>query len=138
MALKVEYSETTWNEFFQPTFAVYPHLESQLKAEFLTYKSSGAPSNLLGRDAPFDFPSFAVESNVQHIHVNLHFQLTWNSRQENYNRTSDHYLVYTEHMWESGRFLLIGLITPAHERMPAKDTRLLKYFSDVAEDFHAS
>ncbi len=60
------------------------------------------------------------------------------ARQENYNRTSDHYLIYTEHMWDSGRFLLMGLITPAHERMPARDTRLLSYFSEVAEDFHAS
>ncbi|HBY9743198.1 TPA: hypothetical protein MJA57_26540 [Klebsiella pneumoniae] len=56
----------------------------------------------------------------------------------NYNRTSDHYLIYTEHMWDSSRFLLMGLITPAHERMPASDTRLLSYFSEVAEDFHAS
>ncbi|WP_139811065.1 type II toxin-antitoxin system YafO family toxin [Pantoea cypripedii] len=99
---------------------------------------NGAPSDLPGRDAPFDFPPFAVDANVQYIHVNLPFQLTWNARQENYNRTSDHYLVYTGHMWESGRFLLMGLITPAHERMSARDTRLLRYFSDVAEDFHAS
>jgi hypothetical protein len=63
---------------------------------------------------------------------------SWSARQENYNRTSDHYLIYTEHMWDSGRFLLMGLITPAHERMPARDTRLLSYFSEVAEDFHAS
>ncbi|MFZ5325449.1 hypothetical protein ACOY6L_19475 [Enterobacter roggenkampii] len=46
--------------------------------------------------------------------------------------------MYTEHMWDSGRFLLMGLITSAHERMPARDTRLLSYFSEVAEDFHAS
>jgi len=138
MALTAEYSQITWDEFFQPTFAVYPDLEEQFKAEFITYKSTGAPSNMLGRDAPFDFPPFAVNANVQHIHVNLHYRLTWNARQENYNRTSDHYLVYTEHMWDSGRFLLMGLITPAHARMPARDTRLLKYFSDVAEGFHAS
>ncbi|OWC89520.1 type II toxin-antitoxin system YafO family toxin, partial [Escherichia coli] len=104
MALTAEYSQVTWDDFFQPTFVVYPDLESQLKSEFITYKSTGAPSNLLGRDAPFDFPPFAVDANVQHIHVNLHFQLTWNARQENYNRTSNHYLVYTEHMWDSGRF----------------------------------
>ncbi|KLP69156.1 hypothetical protein ABF82_00230 [Enterobacter hormaechei subsp. steigerwaltii] len=41
-------------------------------------------------------------------------------------------------MWDNGRFLLMGLITPAHERMPARDTRLLSYFSEVAESFHAS
>lgn len=76
MALTAEYSHVTWDSFFQPTFAVYPELESQLQAEFITYKSTGAPSNLLGRDAPFDFPPFAVDANVQHIHVNLHFQLT--------------------------------------------------------------
>ena len=138
MALTAEYSHVTWDSFFQPTFAVYPELESQLQAEFITYKSTGAPSNLLGRDAPFDFPPFAVDANVQHIHVNLHFQLTWSARQENYNRTSDHYLIYTEHMWDSGRFLLMGLITPAQERMPARDTRLLSYFSEVAEYFNAS
>lgn len=56
----------------------------------------------------------------------------------NYNRTSDHYLIYTEHMWDSVRFVLIGLMTSAHERMPVRDTRLLSYFSEVAEDFHAS
>lgn len=138
MALTAEYSQVTWGEFFQPTFALYPNLQDQLKNEFIIYKSAASPSDLLGRDAPFDFPPFAVEANVQHIHVNLHYQLTWNARQENYNRTSDHYLVYTEHMWESGRFLLMGLITPAHERMPSRDTRLLKYFADVAESFHAS
>ncbi|ASQ79604.1 hypothetical protein B1023_24300 (plasmid) [Enterobacter hormaechei] len=104
----------------------------------MTYKTTGAPSDLLGRDAPFDFPPFAVDANVRHIHVNLNFQLTWSARQENYNRTSDHYLIYTEHMWDNGRFLLMGLITPAHERMPARDTRLLSYFSEVAESFHAS
>lgn len=76
MALTAEYSHVTWDTFFQPTFAVYPELESQLQAEFITYKSTGAPSNLLGRDAPFDYPPFAVDANVQHIHVNLHFQLT--------------------------------------------------------------
>ncbi|EPV2475544.1 TPA: type II toxin-antitoxin system YafO family toxin [Enterobacter hormaechei] len=57
---------------------------------------------------------------------------------ENYNRTSDHYLIYTEHMWDSGRFLVTGLITPAHERMPARDTRLLSNFSEVAGNFQAS
>ncbi|MDU1756258.1 MAG: hypothetical protein E6816_16700, partial [Citrobacter sp.] len=31
-----------------------------------------------------------------------------------------------------------GATSPAHERMPARDTRLLSYFSEVAEDFHAS
>ncbi|WP_130835415.1 type II toxin-antitoxin system YafO family toxin [[Erwinia] mediterraneensis] len=39
-----------------------------------------------------------MDANVQHIHVNLHCQLTWNARQENDKRTSDHYLVYIEHM----------------------------------------
>ena len=62
MALTVEYSRVTWDEFFQPTFAVYPDLKNQLKNEFLVYKSTGSPSNLLGRDAPFDFPPFAVDA----------------------------------------------------------------------------
>ncbi|HAO3265440.1 TPA: hypothetical protein IHN98_004877, partial [Escherichia coli] len=84
MALTAEYSQDTWVYFFQPTFVVYPDLESQLKTEFITYKSTSKPSNLLGRDAPFDFPPFAVDANVQHIHVNLHYQLTWTARQENY------------------------------------------------------
>jgi hypothetical protein len=110
----------------------------------VSYRQSSSRINQLAhrqiswKGRPFDFPPFAVDANVQHIHVNLHFQLTWSARQENYNRTSDHYLIYTEHMWDSGRFLLMGLITPAHERMPARDTRLLSYFSEVAEDFHAS
>lgn len=138
MALTAEYSKVTWSEFFQPTFNAVPHLAIQLKAEFLTYKSTGAPSDLLGRDAPFDFPPFAVEANVQHIHVNLHFQLSWNARQQNYKRTSNHYLIYTEHMWENGYFLLMGLVTPAHTRMSSHDNQLLSYFSQVAEDFHAS
>ena len=64
MALTAEYSQVTWDDFFQPTFVVYPDLESQLKSEFITYKSTGAPSNLLGRDAPFDFPPFAVDVQV--------------------------------------------------------------------------
>lgn len=80
MALTAEYSRVTWGEFFQPTFAIYPNLENQLKVEFITYKSTGSPSNLLGRDAPFDFPPSAVDAKVHHIHVNLHFH-----RQENYN-----------------------------------------------------
>jgi len=138
MALTAEYSKVTWCEFFQPTFSAFPHLANQLKAEFLTYKSTGAPSDLLGRDAPFDFPPFAVEANVQHIHVNLHFQLSWNAKQQNYRRTSNHYLIYTEHLWENGCFLLMGLVTPAHTRMPAHDNQLLSYFSRVAENFHAS
>ncbi|KTQ46848.1 type II toxin-antitoxin system YafO family toxin [Enterobacter cancerogenus] len=96
MALTAEYSHVAWDAFFQPTFAVRPELESQLKAEFITYKTTGAPSNLLGRDALYDFPPFAVEANVRHIHLNLHFQLTWSAKQENYNRTSDHYLIYTD------------------------------------------
>lgn len=45
MALTAEYSHATWDAFFQPTFTVYPELENQLKAEFITYKTSGAPSN---------------------------------------------------------------------------------------------
>lgn len=138
MALTAEYSQETWGEFFHPTFVVYPDLESQLKAEFVIYKSTGVPSDLLGRDSPFEFPPFAVAADVQHIHVNMHFQMTWSARQEHYNRTSDHYLIYTEHMWDSGRFLLMGLVTPAHERMPARDTRLLSYFAEVAERFHSS
>lgn len=76
MALTAEYSHVTVDAFFQPTFAVHPELESQAKAEFITFKTTGAPSDLLGRDAPFDFPPFAVDSNVRHIHVNLNFQLT--------------------------------------------------------------
>ena len=66
MALTAEYSKATWSEFFQPTFSAFPHLMNQLKAEFLIYKSTGTPSNLLGRDAPFDFPPFAVDAHVQH------------------------------------------------------------------------
>jgi hypothetical protein len=27
---------------------------------------------------------------------------------------------FTQNTWDSGRFLLMGLITPAHERMPAR------------------
>lgn len=82
MALTAEYSQITWDEFFQPTFAVYPDLEEQFKAEFITYKSTGAPSNMLGRDAPFDFPPFAVDANVQPTYVNLHFRLAWNAKQK--------------------------------------------------------
>ncbi|KTQ46849.1 hypothetical protein NS31R_12915 [Enterobacter cancerogenus] len=41
-------------------------------------------------------------------------------------------------MRDNGRFLLMGLITPAHERMLARDTRLHSYFSEVAENFHSS
>lgn len=138
MAVTAEYSPVTWDEFFLPTFSIHPGLEPQLKSEFITYKSTGVPSDLLGRDAPFDFPPFAVDANVHHIHVNLHYEKIWRERHENYHRTSDHYLIYTEHMWESGRFMLMGLITPAHQRMPSGDNRLLSYFADVAEGFHAS
>lgn len=133
-----EYSQETWADFFQPTFKQYPALEAQLKTEFIIYKETGTPSVLLGRDAPFDFPPFAVNANVQHIHVNLHHEKAWSRRQANYNRTSNHYLVYTEHMWETERFLLIGLVTPAHEKMPGGDNRLLSYFAEVAERFHAA
>ncbi|HDS5356305.1 TPA: hypothetical protein QHU15_004342 [Enterobacter kobei] len=41
-------------------------------------------------------------------------------------------------MWDSGRFLLTGLITPAHERMPARDIRFLSNFSEIDENFHTS
>ncbi|MEI2265884.1 type II toxin-antitoxin system YafO family toxin [Erwinia sp. CGal63] len=138
MAVTAEYSATTWEAFFLPTFLIYPHLENQLKAEFILFKETGAPSDLLGRDVPFDFPPFAVEANIHHIHVNLYNEKSWHIRKENYARTTNHYLVYTEHMWETGRFLLMGLVTPAHEKMPAKDNRLLSYFSEIAEAFHAS
>lgn len=138
MAIIVEYSSATWRDFFLPTFLLFPTLEAQLRTEFATYKETGLPSDLLGRDAPFDFPPFAVEANVHHIHINPGNDKSWHRRQENYHRTSNHYLIYTEHLWDSDRFLLMGLVTPAHQKMPASDNRLLSHFAEVAEDFHAS
>ncbi|MCD6622899.1 hypothetical protein DN614_32055 [Klebsiella michiganensis] len=138
MAVTAEYSQETWGEFFEPTFQEFPELKEQLLTEFITFKQTGSPSNLLGRDVPFDFPTFASDANVHHIHLNLRYERTWTERQSNFNRTSNHYLVYTEHMWETGRYLLMGVVTPAHERMPANDNRLLSYFAEVAERFHSS
>ncbi|PYZ36404.1 type II toxin-antitoxin system YafO family toxin [Klebsiella aerogenes] len=138
MAVTAEYSSETWEEFFEPTFKEFPELRDQLVYEFITYKQTGSPSDLLGRDAPFDFPTFASDANVHHIHLNLRYERTWTERQANFHRTSNHYLVYTEHMWDSGRYLLMGVVTPAHEKMPANNNQLLSYFAEVAERFHSS
>lgn len=138
MAVTAEYSNETWAEFFEPTFNEFPELREQLVEEFITYKQTGSPSDLLGRDAPFDFPTFASDANVHHIHLNLRYERTWTERQANFHRTSNHYLVYTEHMWDSGRYLLMGVVTPAHEKMPANNNQLLSYFAEVAERFHSS
>lgn len=137
MAVTAEYSSETWAEFFEPTFNEFPELRDQLVKEFITYKQTGSPSDLLGRDA-FDFPTFASDANVHHIHLNLRYERTWTERQANFHRTSNHYLVYTEHMWDSGRYLLMGVVTPAHEKMPANNNQLLSYFAEVAERFHSS
>ncbi|HCT3820710.1 type II toxin-antitoxin system YafO family toxin [Klebsiella pneumoniae] len=138
MAVTAEYSSETWAEFFEPTFNEFPELRDQLVKEFITYKQTGSPSDLLGRDAPFDFPTFASDANVHHIHLNLRYERTWTEHQANFHRTSNHYLVYTEHMWDSGRYLLMGVVTPAHEKMPANNNQLLSYFAEVAERFHSS
>lgn len=76
MAVTAEYSSETWAEFFEPTFNEFPELRDQLVKEFITYKQTGSPSDLLGRDAPFDFPTFASDANVHHIHLNLRYERT--------------------------------------------------------------
>ncbi|MBC2873347.1 type II toxin-antitoxin system YafO family toxin [Klebsiella pneumoniae] len=89
-------------------------------------------------ETPLRLPHVCIRRKRSSYPLEFALRTYRTERRANFHRTSNHYLVYTEHMWDSGRYLLMGVVTPAHEKMPANNNQLLSYFAEVAERFHSS
>ncbi len=102
-----------------------------LVTEFRNYKEKGILPDTFGRDYPYHRPSAAVNADLRHIHLNP--MANWNLRVIQHKRSSDTCLVYCSG-WHSGdNYLLIAILSNAHER--AQKITFMMELAEIAEGF---
>ena len=110
----------------------------QLAADFKRYKETGIPAACFGRDVPYDHPHTlpSVRSeDLMHLHLAEGAQ-HWANRQTQYNRTSDHHLVYCRGFYETDHFLLMSILKPdAHAQ--AYNNSIMGKLAIMAAKFRA-
>ena len=110
----------------------------QLAADFKRYKETGIPATCFGRDVPYDHPHTlpSVRSeDLMHLHLAEGAQ-QWAGRQAQYNRTSDHHLVYCRGFYETDHFLLKSILKPdAHDQ--ARNNSIMSNLAIMAAKFRA-
>lgn len=106
---------------------------------------------LLGKYSPIGITpsgniiSEQLDLNMYKLHVTLNADLAW-LKAKGYKRTSDNYLVYAEHIYESNTVLFLGIISPdAHnlllpnEHMKNKTSSpLMKKCMNLVDSFQNS
>lgn len=106
----------------------------KLQNDFKTYKETGNPSAIFGRDAPYHRPQTVVSAEVQHLHVNL--KGNWNLRIVQRRRVSDAALIYCQGWHSKDNYLLLALLEDQAHRS-ADDTLYLLALAEIAEDFRS-
>ena len=110
----------------------------QLAADFKHYKETGIPAACFGRDVPYDHPhtlSSARSEGLMHLHLAEGTQ-HWAGQQAQYNRTSDHHLVYCRGFYETNHFLLMSILKPdAHDQ--ARNNSIMNNLAIMAAKFRA-
>ncbi|TNH04289.1 hypothetical protein FHQ26_01830 [Testudinibacter sp. TR-2022] len=111
-----------------------PHIE-KIAIGVALFHDTGRYPDFLGHYGGFELNPKAVESQLHKLHIAL-YQSDWNLKSWQRNgsrRTSDNFVVYTQHFFCEDCFQLLGIVTPeAH----AKIDSLLTAFIDKAEQFH--
>ena len=111
---------------------------SNVAADFKRYKETGIPAACFGRDVPYDHPHTlpSVRSeNLMHLHLAEGAQ-HWANRQTQYNRTSDHHLVYCRGFYGADHFLLMAILKPdAHAQ--AHNNSIMGKLAIMAAKFRA-
>lgn len=106
--------------------------------EFIIYKETKRPGKIFGRDADFYKPSDAVDVELHHLHL-LDITTTNYHKQrmlDQYQRTSDSFLIYCPGFIETN-YLLIDIIWQnAHNKINNNDIML--NYSKIAERFRRS
>lgn len=113
-----------------------PRLVESLRNDFLAYKSSMHETipvlpRHFGRDAPFEYPASAANSELFHLHLNdiaLGFSESssvvagWKDDTPQYYRTSDCFLIYTIGEQDRETYILLAIVNPhAHEQIRSND-----------------
>lgn len=91
----------------------------QLVKDFRLYKSDGLLPSTFGRDVLYDHLNSLNLLKVEEVrHIHLASQTThWKPRTEQYNKTSDHHLVYCQGASTPNTYLLMALLRPdAHQQ----------------------
>lgn len=112
-------------------------------AGFKSYKTTQNPGTLFGRDASLDRPSCAKLSGLQHVHI-LDEMESFSSKnikvvrlEDQYDRTSDSFLIYCQGINDRRNYLLIDIIWfDAHET--TRDYLRVIQYADEAERFYKS
>ncbi|WP_231971499.1 type II toxin-antitoxin system YafO family toxin [Thiohalobacter thiocyanaticus] len=111
---------------------------NQLVADFKQYKETGIPASYFGRDIPYDHPHTlpSVRSEqIMHLHLAEETR-QWTKQQPQYNRTSDHHLVYCQGFFDLNCFLLMAILRPdAHHQ--ARDNTIMRNLATMAAKFRA-
>ncbi|MGB5856495.1 MAG: type II toxin-antitoxin system YafO family toxin [Oceanisphaera sp.] len=111
-----------------------------LQARFGVYKLGQALSEF-GRDTTLDFPPCAKQAELMHVHYltpERIKELKTKHKNTQFSRTSDIWLVYVQHMFDRGRYLLIAYVKePAHKTC-SSNRLLVPQYADIAENFHNS
>lgn len=107
---------------------------ASLKSKFINYKTNGVIDPSFGRDVPFEFPGFAYEAGLRHIHLkDAPSSKNWHLKKIQFHRTSDTALVYCEGYLNNNNYLLLGFLENAHATY--RETEYLRRLSVMAEKF---
>ncbi len=107
---------------------------SRLKADFQNYKEGLYTPNYFGRDGDFSHPLLARQEELWHLHLAESEPPTWPRWKSQYQRTSDHWLVYCPGFYNPKYYLLIAVLKhDAHNQ--AHNIDLMNGLAAIAEDF---
>ncbi|PJZ07024.1 hypothetical protein PRCB_03145 [Pantoea rodasii] len=93
----------------------------------------------LGRDADFSRNRRAYDEGMRHCHIRLiELEKPWNEKQQQYQRTSDNFLIYARHWMFSDYCQALAIISPdAHasidRHLPKFCDYVEKHFSTMTE-----
>lgn len=125
MGVTATYNTQSFDLYLKSVFAKYPHLESQLLADFIAYKSTGNLPDYFGRDTLYSDPEDIRDAELRHIHFELGKQVfgplpKWidlsDKQAVQWERTTNTALVYARHLLDENHYTLMAVFTPyAHE-----------------------
>jgi len=110
----------------------------QLVADFKRYKETGIPAACFGRDVPYDHPhtlSSVRSEGLMHLHL-AEGGRDWSNCKAQYDRTSDHHLVYCAGFYKADHFLMMTILKPdAHNK--ARNNSIMSNLAIMAAKFRA-
>jgi mRNA interferase YafO len=145
--LSVEYHPDS-KHLFEQFDTDFPGLTDNIKedfADFIRYLRGDGESipRRYGRHGPYSWPKSIASLNLMHVHICVppRHGFVGNFLDQRACRDNeperDAALVYTEHMYDEGRFCLLALLYPeAHSQ--ARNEQVMRHLADLARRFHDS